>query len=218
MTIQLLNKIDSLQAILFDFDGVLCECMDVKTEAFAQLFEPFGEDVVKKVVEHHVKHGGISRYKKIEYYYKKYLNQEISNDDVNKIAQKFSDLVVEKVIASDYVRGAKEFLEKYYDKIDFYVISGTPQEELDLIVKKRNMEKYFKGVFGTPITKPVHIRRIISEKKYDPKKIVYVGDSFSDYKDAQEAKIPFLGRTCEGRGSYFSDDVHTIPDFLGLLD
>ena len=97
MTIQLLNKIDSLQAILFDFDGVLCECMDVKTEAFAQLFEPFGEDVVKKVVEHHVNHGGISRYKKIEYYYKKYLNQEISNDDVNKIAQKFSDLVVEKV-------------------------------------------------------------------------------------------------------------------------
>ena len=46
-------KIDLFQAILFDFDGVLCECTDVKTEAFAKLFESFGEEVVKKVMNHH---------------------------------------------------------------------------------------------------------------------------------------------------------------------
>ena len=86
-------NIDSLQAIFFDFDGVLCECMDVKTEAFAQLFEPFGEDVVKRVVNHHIKHGGISRYKKIEYYYKEFLGQDISQVKVNEIAQNFSDSV-----------------------------------------------------------------------------------------------------------------------------
>lgn len=209
-------QIDSFQAILFDFDGVLCECMDVKTEAFAQLFEPFGEDIVKKVVDHHVKHGGISRYKKIEYYYKEYLNQEISYDKVNELAQKFSDLVVNKVITSYWVKGAKEFLEKYYKIIDLYVISGTPQEELDLIVKKRDMEKYFKGVYGTPNTKPVHARRIIFENGYDPKKVLYVGDSLSDYKDAQEAEIPFLGRACEGRGSFFPENVPTISNFFDI--
>ena len=35
-------SIDNYQVILFDFDGVLTECLDVKTEAFAQLFEEFG--------------------------------------------------------------------------------------------------------------------------------------------------------------------------------
>ena len=102
---------NTLHAILFDFDGVLCECMDVKTEAFAQMFESFGKDIVEKVVKHHVKYGGISRYKKIEYYYKEYLNKEISNDELNELAKKFSDFVVTKVIESDWVKGAKEFLE-----------------------------------------------------------------------------------------------------------
>ena len=71
-------SIDTFQAILLDFDGVLAESMNIKTEAFAQLFEPFGDEIVKKVVKHHIKHGGISRYKKIKYYYETYLNTSIS--------------------------------------------------------------------------------------------------------------------------------------------
>lgn len=207
---------DDFQAILFDFDGVLCECMDVKTEAFAQLFEPFGEDVVKKVVNHHVKYGGISRYKKIEYYYKEYLNKKISKNELNKLAQNFSDLVVNKVIKSDWVKGAKEFLEKYYKKIDLYVISGTPQEELSLIIKKKGVEKYFKGVFGTPDTKPVHARRIISENGYDCEKVLYIGDSLSDYKDALKAEVPFLGRVPKGKEPYFPDDVNIFSNFYDI--
>ena len=78
----MLNKVGSIG--IFDFDGVLCECMDVKTEAFAQLFEPFGDEVVEKVINHHVKYGGISRYKKIKYYYNEYLNKDISKYNVNE--------------------------------------------------------------------------------------------------------------------------------------
>ena len=209
-------SIDSFQAILFDFDGVLCECMDVKTEAFAQLYEPYGKEIVKKVVKHHVENGGISRYVKIKYYHEEYLKVSIDEGKVEKIAQKFSDLVVKKVIESNWVKGAKEFLEKYYESVNLYVISGTPQEELDMIIKKRGMEKYFKGVYGTPDTKPVHVRRIISEKGYDPKKVLYVGDSLSDYKDAQEAEIQFLGRDFKGRESFFPEDIPTILDFNDL--
>ena len=71
-------QIDSLQAILLDFDGVLCECMNVKTEAFAELFKPFGEEIVNKVVEHHIENGGISRYHKIRLYYEDFLGRQIS--------------------------------------------------------------------------------------------------------------------------------------------
>lgn len=208
--------IDSYQAILFDFDGVLAECMDVKTEAFAQLFKPYGEEVVKKVVDHHVKYGGISRYKKIKYYYNEYLNREISNNELNQLAQKFSDLVVNKVIASEWVKGAKNFLEKYFQKIDFYLISGTPEEELKLIANKRGMKKYFKGVFGSPITKPEHITRIVSENNYDQNKVLYVGDSLSDYNDSQKANVKFLGRIPQESESIFIDSVPIIRDFLDL--
>lgn len=209
-------QIDSFQAILFDFDGVLAECMNVKTEAFAQLFQQFGDEIVDKVVKHHMQHGGVSRYKKIKYYYTEYLKTPISDDKLDEIAKKFSDLVVNKVIASDWVKGTKEFLEKYYKIIDLYVISGTPQEELSLIVKKRGMEKYFKGVYGTPDTKPIHVRRIISENGYDREKVLYIGDSLSDYKDALKAEVPFLGRVPKGEEPYFPDDVNIFSNFYDI--
>ncbi|MCK4364504.1 MAG: HAD family hydrolase [Thermoplasmatales archaeon] len=210
-------SIDSFQAILFDFDGVLAECMNVKTEAFAQLYEPYGENVVKKVVKHHIENGGISRYVKIKYYHEEYLKQPINEEKVEEIAQKFSDLVVEKVIKSDWVKGAKEFLEKYYKKIDLYVISGTPEEELKKIVKERNMNKYFKAVYGSPITKPEHTRNIITEHGYDPEKVLYIGDSLSDCKNAIEAKIPFLGRLLPGEEQAFPDTVPAIHDFFEII-
>ena len=208
--------IEKYQAILFDFDGVLCECMNVKTEAFAQLYEPYGEEIVQKVVKHHVENGGISRYRKIKLYHEEYLKKPITEQQVEEIAQQFSDLVVEKVIKSNWVKGAKEFLEKYHQKIDMYIISGTPEKELKKIVQQRNMEKYFKGVYGSPILKPDHASRIISEHNYDPEKVLYIGDSLSDYKDAQKAQIPFLGRILPDEESFFPDDIPKIRDFTGI--
>ena len=216
-----MNKIgvstDSLQAIFFDFDGVLAECMYVKTEAFAQLFETFGEKIVKKIVKHHVENGGISRYVKIKYYYSEYLNEQISEEKLNDIAQQFSDMVVKKVIESPWVDGAKEFLEKYYEIIDLYIITGTPTNEMELIVKKRDMEKYFKGIYGTPDTKPILVKRIINENEYDREKTIYIGDCLSDYHDVMEADISFLGRVHKGTNSVFPNNVPTISDFFDVL-
>jgi len=209
--------IERYQALLLDFDGVLAESMSVKTEAFIQLFEPFGDKIVKKVVNHHIKHGGISRYEKIKYYYKQYLKTVLSDKDVDIIAQKFSDIVVSRVIESDWVKGAEEFLEKYHNNLDLFVISGTPQKEMDLIIKKRGMEKYFKGIYGTPDTKPVLAKRIINENKYNPDKVLYIGDCLSDYYDAQKANIPFLGRVPNGVNSIFPKEVSIITDFFELL-
>jgi len=211
------KDIESYQAIMFDFDGVLAECMDVKTEAFAQIYEPYGKDVVNKVVKHHVENGGISRYVKIKYYHEEYLKQQINEEQVEKIAKQFSDLVVDKVVKSDWVKGAKEFLEKNYKKIDMYVISGTPEEELKKIVKKRNMEKYFKGVYGSPDTKPVILRRIITKKGYNPDKVMYIGDSLSDYRDSQKAEVKFLGRLLNESVSPFPRNTPEISDFSEII-
>lgn len=62
-----------INAILFDFDGVLVESVDVKTRAFADLFKDEEDEIVEKVVNYHLKNSGISRYDKFRYYYKEYL-------------------------------------------------------------------------------------------------------------------------------------------------
>jgi len=208
--------IENCQAILFDFDGVLAESMSVKTEAFTKLFKSYGDEVVKKVVKHHVENGGISRYKKINYYYSEFLNKSLSENELNNIANTFSELVVEKVIKSPWVRGVKEFLEKHYKTIDLYVVTGAPQEEILLIINRRKMEKYFKGVYGTPDLKPTIFRRIMADKGYDYDKVLYIGDCLSDYYDAVEANIPFLGRVPSGMDSVFPSNIQFISDFLDV--
>jgi len=41
------------KALFFDFDGVLADSVEVKTDAFSKLFEKFGPEIQAKVVEHH---------------------------------------------------------------------------------------------------------------------------------------------------------------------
>ena len=57
-----------VKCIIFDYDGVISESVNVKTQAFAKIYECFGSDVVEQVVKHHLANGGVSRYNKIKLY------------------------------------------------------------------------------------------------------------------------------------------------------
>lgn len=51
----------SYQSIFFDWDGVICDSADLRTQTFEDMFAPFGPKIQTKVREHHLLHGGISR-------------------------------------------------------------------------------------------------------------------------------------------------------------
>ena len=59
--------IDSKKLLIFDFDGVIADSVDIKTEAFGELYSEFGEKIVKEVKLYHENNGGVSRYEKINY-------------------------------------------------------------------------------------------------------------------------------------------------------
>ena len=40
-----------LKGIIFDFDGVIAELVQIQIDAFADLYKPYGPDIVMKVVE-----------------------------------------------------------------------------------------------------------------------------------------------------------------------
>ena len=101
-----------LKGIIFDFDGVIAESVKVKTEAFAELYSPYGKGIVKKVVEHHKANGGISRFEKFKLYHKLFLNTDLTSSDIDQMSNKFSFLVVSKVISCPYVPGVMDFIKK----------------------------------------------------------------------------------------------------------
>ena len=109
-----------LKGIIFDFDGVIAESVQVKTDAFAALYSAFGDDIVKKVIDHHESNGGMSRFEKIKYYHKTFLNIALTKKEIIRLADRFSDLVIDKVIKAPYVPGVfkdiQQNFEKYYRK------------------------------------------------------------------------------------------------------
>ena len=202
-------------AILFDFDGVILDTMGIKTEAFKTMFSSYGTKVVNKVIEYHIKNGGISRQKKFKYFYENFLMRPLSDEELNELCSTFSDLVLQKTLDAPWIAGVQDFLESNYKDNDFFIISGIPQDELDFIVSKRGLKKYFKEVQGSPKSKVDSIKDIVSRYYYRPPQTLYIGDSLSDWVDAQLAGINFLGLTSEPK---FPNGTKTIKDFTGELD
>ena len=203
----------SIKAIIFDFDGVLVESVNVKTRAFAKIFEDKGEEVVRRVTDFHLKNGGVSRVNKFKYYYKEILRCSLSEEKLEELCNTFSRLVTNEVINSPYVNGAKEFLERFHCKIDLYVASGTPEEELREIVRCRGMDVFFKDIFGSPRQKDEIARTIIKQNSYYSREVIFIGDSITDLKGAQDSGIRFIGRVADNGNNPFEDlDVKVLKD------
>ena len=181
------------QAIIYDFDGVIVDSVAVKSQAFAELYRPYGDEIMKKVVAYHLAYGGLSRYKKIRYFHQTYLGRKVAETELQQLGAKFSRLVLDEVLQARYIDGAREFLADYHREMDFYVCTGTPEQEILEIVERRDLKRFFKAVYGSPALKPAIIRRILTENTYTPENVLFVGDATTDYAAAEETGLPFVG-------------------------
>lgn len=204
------------QAVIFDFDGVLAESLEVKADVFAALFAQFGPGIVEKVVAYHSKWGGVSRFKKFQYYHEELLGIPYTQEDEKRLGDAFSEQVEVRVIESEWVKGAQELLDRLKRTTPMFVVSGTPEDELRRIVKSRGMDKYFEGVFGSPKTKGILIGEILKRHQYDPNRVVMIGDTMTDYNGATEAGIRFVGRLPNMSVNPFPEEVPVYPDMTDL--
>lgn len=184
-------KFDS---IIFDFDGVLVESVDIKSQAFAELYAPYGQEIVRKVIRHHVENGGMSRFEKFSHYHQTFLGLQYDEVIALKLGQDFSRLVEDKVVGSPYVRGATEFLEKYCRHLNFFVASGTPHDELIRIMNRRCMAHYFVSAYGSPPSKAQIIDGILMSRNLKAYRTLMVGDSITDYEAAIKTGVRFIWR------------------------
>jgi len=59
-----------IQAVFFDFDGVILESVDIKGWAFGKLFEKQHPEHVDEIVAFHHANNGMSRFEKFRNFYK----------------------------------------------------------------------------------------------------------------------------------------------------
>ncbi len=212
-----------IRAVILDFDGVVLESVEVKTEAFRELFS-FAPDHAEAIVQFHKENGGMSRYDKFDYFYKNILGVPLTSEKKQELADKFSDIVFKKILAVPFVPGAYEFLQKYSGSVSLFVVSATPENELREILRQRDLTRFFQGVYGAPREKTDCIREIISKLGVPASDILFVGDALNDFAAARAAGIPFVGRIAPGEKNVFygrSGIVKVVTDlseFSGFLE
>lgn len=208
-----------IKAIFWDFDGVIADSVNVKTDAFYELYLPYGKEVAEKVKEYHLANGGVSRFKKFEYWETELMGKPapVPQSVIDDLASRFSSLVMEKVINAPYIKGVYETIAKYSTIVSNYIISGTPEGEMKDIINGRGLTPFFKDVLGSPETKEALTTKLIEREGFDSREVIFIGDAPSDYRSAEQNNTWFILRKHEDNVELFKDyRSFIISDFTNF--
>lgn len=204
----------SYEQVFWDFDGVIKDSVTVKSDAFEQLFLPFGNELGARVRAHHEEHSGVSRFDKIPVYlgWAGEVNDEAT---VQEYSLRFSQMVKSKVIDSAWIPGVHEYLLRNADRQQFSLVTATPHNEILEILAALNLASVFRQVFGAPTSKKDGIASVLKESGAEPSNAVMIGDARSDYEAAMSNGIGFvLRRTITNAGLQRDLVCPMIDDFL----
>ena len=201
------NFIGNYSAVIWDFDGVIKDSVEVKTQAYEALFLPYGDNHSNSVREHHEANGGMSRFEKIPLYLKN-SGLKVTDAKIVDFCNRFSEIVMQGVIDSPYVPGVKEYLEKACSDQLFFLATATPQKEIEVILDSLGLTHCFKKVFGAPVQKADAISRVLSFYDLNAEEVLMVGDASSDMVAAEENSVSFLLRRTP-------INLHVQKDFQG---
>lgn len=196
-------------AVVLDFDGVILESSEIKTEAFAALYAEQGPAIVAAVVRHHLDNLGISRFEKFAWISEHLLGRPLAAAERDALGRRFAELVRDRVLAAPFVPGAEEALTTLAARgLPLVIASGTPEDELRWIVARRGLAGLFRGVHGAPRGKPEILREVLAELALAPGEVLFVGDGTTDHDAARATGVAFLARD--------SPDLHARWRELGV--
>lgn len=147
-------------------------------------------DDVNEFIAYHIANGGVSRYKKFDYFF----NNILKRNDKNLIDQallNFSNNVLDGLMNCELNLSLCE-LKNIYNKSRWAVASGGDESELRHVFNKRDITDLFElGIFGSPKSKEEIMRSIVNRSELE-QPALFIGDSFYDYKAAKDFDLDFL--------------------------
>lgn len=179
--------------VFWDFDGVIKESLDVKTDAYGRLFSAYGLEIVNRVKAHHEANGGVSRFEKIPLYLD-WAGLPCDKSRIEQFCLYFSEAVRDAVVDSPWVPGVHRYILDHFKRQIFVLVTATPQQEIEFILKRLQIAHCFWRVYGAPICKKDAIAMTLEEEGIDAKDALMIGDSETDLLAAKSNQVDFLLR------------------------
>lgn len=188
------KNLKSYNNLIFDCDGIILNSNKIKTEAFKEVVYHYGNEAAEELVNFHVMNGGISRYEKFNYFFEiisSNHNLDKNSINVEKLIENYGSKVKKRLEVCEISIQIMQY-RKYSDAV-WYVVSGSDQNELIKIFKKKSLKSSFNGgIYGSPLSKDEIFKNIFKDKMDEISKSIYIGDSKYDYLAAKKIGIDFV--------------------------
>lgn len=179
--------------LLLDFDGVVVDSMALKVAAYLQIYAHESAEHHEAILAYQRSHAGETRRLKFRHFEAELFGRPATDEAIEALSAEYTRRVHDAVIACPLVAGAGEFLDCAIGQTVMHVVSGTPHEELEDIVRRRHLARYFASLHGAPATKPDTFRQLLQASRQAPDRVLAIGDGTTEYDAAIAAGIPFLG-------------------------
>ncbi len=186
-----IKKISDYKTLVFDCDGVVLDSNRIKTDAFYQTTRSYGEDAAGFFVEYHRQHGGISRYRKFEYFFTDIVRRKPNVGEMESLLATYASHVRDGLLSCDVTEGLKELRAATPDA-RWLIVSGGDQTELRHVFKDRGLAQFFDGgIYGAPDSKDEILARESDNGNIQPPGL-FIGDSRYDHQASTRAGLDFL--------------------------
>ena len=112
-----------------------------------------------------------------------------------------------------------EFIKKNYKSYDYFISTGTPQDEMINIINKKQLNNYFKSIYGSPEEKTKHVNNIISQNTYKKNEVIFIGDADTDILAAKENDISIILRVHDDSNcNYNYNKIIRVNDLINIID
>lgn len=206
-----------IQTIFFDFDGVILDSMPIRDYGFRKILESYSEELVEKFIVYHQENAGLSRFHKIKYFYNNYLNKNITNEEIQKYASIFSKIMRKELPNKKYlISETIDFIKNNYKHMNFHIVSGSEENELNFLCKELKINNYFKSIEGSPTHKNDLVKNILEKEQYKTIESILIGDSINDYDAASTNGLKFFGfnnKSLKNKDEYL-DSFKNLEVFL----
>ncbi|MDK2862480.1 MAG: hypothetical protein PWQ46_190 [Methanomicrobiaceae archaeon] len=212
-----------LTTLILDFDGVIVESIPMKTAAFRKVFSFASPKQLEEIIAFHLDNGGMSRYDKFRYIYANILREPLTPEQEERLAAEYAGLIFDAMLTVPYVEGAEELLLDCSRVLPLYIVSATPEPEMQEIARHQDITKYFVRIYGSPKTKAECIREILAETGAAPEEALFVGDAPNDWDAARATGVRFVARIPPGDPNRFVDrpgvegiveNLHQLREYL----
>lgn len=221
-----------IEAIIFDFDGVIANSNFIKKDAYQIIFSEIKnskEFIEKAILENSKK----NRFGVIEAILTKLKEKTLINLDnleieTKRYSQLYGEVTERETITAPEIPGSGQSLLNLSEKYPLFILTATIQESINRVVGRRNLEKYFKAIYGSTENtwnKISILGEMAKRHKFTPKKSVFVGDGEADYECAIHYQMHFIAVLNETNDfekregiKYKIRDLKILPEIIDTID